>query len=450
MPGQHTLPPPWLFDSTDPIYRLATHHAWDAARSDGRPTSKLTRPLRIADLAIRGLMNNDATHYAAAMTYTTVLSIVPLLAFVFSVAKGFGGYDALVDETITPFLDENFGRSIAGQDTPPLRQAIDQILAFVDRTNSANLGVVGLLTFLYTAIGLLKSLEHSFNRIFRVANGRSFGRKIVDYTALLVLSPVLLVLATGAVGAVQSNAVVDLLNANYLGPVVTVVMKVIGFAMLAIAFGAIYLFLPHTKVHWLGALLGGLVGGSLWQLLLVLLVKLQVGIAGYNQLYAGFAALPIFLFWLYLSWIAVMLGAHVAWAYQSEDDFARSLRRGTIGTEDREQRALYLITEIGNRFAAGSKPPEVEGLARKLALSIATVEDLVCILEKAGILARAEKGGGVLPAKDLSKVQLGEVVIALRGGEPVGEDAVARALRALRGEEAKVPASATVVGKLLG
>jgi membrane protein len=433
----HQPIPPWLDDR-----KFATRHFWCHGEAGTPPQNKVARSMRVLDLAVRGLGHNDATTHAAAMTYTTVLSLVPLLAFVFTMAKTFGGYEMLVDKQLIPMLDEYVPRGDEG--AGQLRAAIDQVLGFVGQTDASKLGAAGLVAFLYTAIGLLRTLEHSFNRIFRLPGDRGFGRRLIDYTALLVLSPVLLAMSVGAMTAVQSNSIVTWLQDTlHLGPVLTVIFKSLGGAVFAATFAFLFVFIPNTKVSVKSGLIGGVVGFLLWAGLLVLLVKAQVGVAGYNSLYAGFAAFPIFLFWIYLSWIATMLGAHIVWAHQMEPQYAEMLSRGPIHSKNREENAVRLLCELDNAYRAGGKPLTPDALSRTLGLSRATIEDLVADLERREIVVRAAKGNGVLLQGDGRHVSLHAVVAAVRNGdteETPGMDAIDRALVALRKQEASVSA----------
>lgn len=453
MTPEPTYLPSWLEDESDPIYRFATKRAWEPVKSnESARTNPALRALRVSDLSVRGLMANDATTYAASMTYTAVLSIVPLLAFCFSVAKGFGLYDKLVKQTLPGILDENLG-SATGEGASQLRVAVDQILAFVEKTDASSLGIAGLLAFLYTAIGLLKSLENAFNRIFRVASPRSFGRKIVDYTALLVLSPVVLAISTGITSALRSNSFVDWVEKNlHVGPGITVLFKLLGFALLVVSFAFVYNFIPNTKVKWKAALIGGVVGGGLWQILQILLVKANVGLASYNQLYAGFAAFPIFLFWMYLSWTATMLGAHVTWACQAEAEYTAVLSHGSVDARNREENAVRLLCLLAQRFSAGTKPPTTHEVGRALGLSSATIAELVDDLAARDILERSTKGGRIVLSRSLDGVTLSSVVAAVRRGdigEQDGADMIDATLARLRREEGAVAAASLTIADLL-
>ncbi|MFG0316215.1 MAG: YihY/virulence factor BrkB family protein, partial [Planctomycetota bacterium JB042] len=357
----------------------------------GLPTFRAigVRSARIAYLAVRGLMKNECLNQASGLTYITVLSLVPTIALAASVAKGFGAWDHLLDTTVEPFLESFFGGDVevpgegeaegaaAGDaanesEDPPettgaesgespveiddsipaeekieLRVAIEKILDFVEKTNFQRLGIFGLAFVLFTVIKLLTSIENVLNRIWGVDRPRSFVRKVTDYVALVVVTPILLITSTAATGALQSNAFVEYLSDDLrLGPVLTLGFKLLPLLSLWLGFGFLYMALPNTRVKVLSALIGGILGGTLWQVFQVLHVEFQVGVARYNEIYAGFAAFPIFLVWIYMSWVIVLLGAQLAWAHQAEPEYRELMRDVPSTVADREQLAVHAVVAI--------------------------------------------------------------------------------------------------------
>ena len=225
------------------------------------------RAARIGYLAVRGLVRNQCFQQASALTYITVLSIVPCLALGFSVAKGFGAYDHLVQNTIRPFLDSTFGGGAEGatQAGTELRAAIERILDFVSRTNFSNLGIFGLAFVLITAIKLMTSVEGVLNRIWGVERPRSIVRKITDYVALLVVTPILLVTSTALTGAAQSNRFVTWLSEHlHLAWAFALAFKLLPLLSLWIGFAFLYMAMPNTRVKLASALVGGVEGFVTW------------------------------------------------------------------------------------------------------------------------------------------------------------------------------------------
>ncbi len=392
------------------------------------------RVLRIAYLAARGFVRNRITMSAAALTYTTVLSLVPLLAIGFALAKGFGAYDKLVTEKLVPLIDEYFGEGGGSG----VRDALMKMIEFVGNTNFANLGMIGLLLLFLTAIRLIGAIEIAFNGIWGVTRARTMVRKLTDYIAMLIIAPVALLAATAANSAAQSNSLVTYLSEDlHLGFFVNLAFKLIPLVVLWAGFTFMYASLPNTRVSVRSAIVGGIVGGTLWQVSQVLMVKLQLGISGYNKIYAGFAAIPIFLFWVFVGWVTVLLGAQVAWAHQQEPVFEEALVPVPTRSAEREAialRALRLIIEV---FVGGKKPDKIDYLATRLQLPVHTVEDVLQPLVDRGIIARADGRGtaGYIPTVDPEHIRVQSILDAIRGAPENGDltkdpvDAVVARLR---------------------
>lgn len=465
----------------------------------GLPTFRAigVRSARIVYLAVRGLMKNECLNQASGLTYITVLSLVPTIALAASVAKGFGAWDHLLDTTVEPFLEsfvggdvevpgegeapaEEEGASEGGaasgaeergatsgaesgeasveldDSVPPekkleLRVAIEQILDFVEDTDFRKLGAFGLAFVLFTVIKLLTSIENVLNRIWGVEQARSFVRKVTDYVALVVVTPILLITSTAATGALQSNAFVEYLADDLrLGPVLTLGFKVLPLLSLWLGFGFLYMALPNTRVKILSALIGGILGGTLWQLFQILHVEFQVGVARYNEIYAGFAAFPIFLVWIYMSWVIVLLGAQLAWAHQAEPEYRELMRDVPSTVADREQLAVHAVVAIARAFHRGAGVLSTASLAARFSVPPRAIGQALSPLVDRGVLALVDQGDGYVPARELEKIRLQDVLDAVRGLGPdrprLDDDpAVDKALTALRadvtGSDHNVPLS---------
>jgi len=381
--------------------------------------------LRVAYLATRGFADDRCLLRAGALTFITGLSIVPLLAFAFSVAKGLGAYDRLLNGVIRPFLDDVLGPSgdVALSGTPSqveVRSAVDQVLLFVQDTQIASLGTFGLAILVYTIIKLLGAIEASFNDIWGVKKARTLVRKVADYLSIVVIVPILLTSAAAASAAIQSAQVTGFLERRlHLGGVGVLYARSASLLATWIGFAFVYLFLPNTRVRVRSALLGGILGGTLWQVAQVLHVRFQVGVANYNALYSTFAALPIFMFWLYLSWITVLLGAELACAHQSEPAYRQIARARAHDHAFLEVLALRLMTRAALAFLRGEGPRSIDRLCAELGVPERSVEEVLAKLERAGIAALAVDEHGrerlVLPARAPAHVRIQDVLDALTG-----------------------------------
>jgi len=380
---------------------------------------------RVVFLAVRGLIEDRCMFRASALTYITVLSLVPLLAFAFSVAKGLGAYDTLVGETIRPFLDRTFGTleagasGAAGQD---LRQGIDQVLAFVEGTNVGSLGFFGLALLLYTVVKLLSSIEQSFNEIWGVQHARSLVRKLSDYLSIVVIVPIILVIATGMSASVQSAQVEQYLlkefNVN-IGPAIAVIMRFSSLVALWLGFTFIYLFMPNTRVRILSAVLGGVIGGTAWHTAQILHVQFQLGMANYNAIYSGFAAIPIFMIWIFVSWVTVLLGAEFAYAHQNEPAYRQIARTRNHDHAFKEALALRAVVRVAANFIEGRPALRLDELTDALGVPERSLEQVLHPLREAQVLALSEEAVDVewtvLPARDLATIRVKDVLDALKG-----------------------------------
>jgi membrane protein len=403
----------WLFFSRD---------VWHSDLGQlSRATRILHRTARVIFLAARGCVNDKCLVRASALTYITVLSLVPLLAFAFSVAKGFGFYHSLLKSSITPFLDDTF---VQGSE---LRAAIDRVLEFVNATNVSKLGVPGLVLLVFTVIKLLSTIESSFNDIWGVQRSRGVIRKIADYLTMVTVTPIFLFAATGLTIAAQSNGIVVYLrDAWHMGDVIDQLLRFLPLFAMWLGFSFVYMAMPNTKTRVSSAALGGFVAAVLWQLALVLHIKFQIGIARYNALYSSFAAIPIFLIWVNVSWVTVLFGAEVCFAHQSEESYVHVARSRPADHAFKEVVALRAMARIGARFLAGEEPWTASLLATDLGVPQRPLQEILNLLVARGILVETPRGqeDGFVPARDLDAIRVKAILDVLKG--TVGPVAVPR------------------------
>ena len=411
----------------EPISKFFSETVWSDARPRQGPLAFLYRVCRIVHLCVRGFFRDDIVFRASALTYITVLSLVPLLAFSFSVAKGFGFYEPLVEDTINPFLDRTFGSTAPGApvvatQSHEIRVAIDQVLTMVggvvQETKVAGLGTLGLAILLWAVIKLLGTIERSFNHIWGVQRARSILRKLSDYLAMVVVAPIFLFTATAITAAAENKGWTDFVRETlHLGPLIDLLVRALPLIALWIGFTFVYLVMPNARTRILSAILGAIVGGTLWHVTLLLHIKFQVGVARYSAIYASFAAIPIFLIWIQFSWVAVLVGAEVCFAHQSEPDYLRVARSRPSDHAFKELLAVRAMARIGQRFLACGPPWTSDDLATELAVPIRPMEEVLDLLVQRGVLAVVPSGpeDAFLPARDLDAVTVKSVLDALKG-----------------------------------
>ena len=381
--------------------------------------------LRVVYLSVRGAYEDACLFRASALTYITVLSLVPLLAFVFAVSKSFGFYQTLTEEILRPWMDRTFGPLLdtdslvvlPGSGQHEVRYALERVLGFVDSAHVGGLGAFGLVLLLLTVIKLLSTVEQSFNHIWGVQRSRSLVRKLTDYLAMVVVAPVLFVAAFGLTTLLQNSSVMGFVRTDLgLGPLLEGALRLAPLLSLWVAFAFLYLAMPNARTRWSSALVGALVGGTLWQVSLMVHNQFQLGIARYNAFYAGFAALPIFLVWVQTSWVCVLLGAEVCFAHQSAASYYPDSAAAT-SLRERERIALRSMARIAARALRAEPPWTAAELARELNVSLRPLELVLNELVVGGMLAigRGRTADTYLLALDLDLIQVKSVLDLLHG-----------------------------------
>jgi membrane protein len=377
----------------------------------GRWRVLVYRVARAVYATVRGFFDKELTTRASSLTYYTMLSIVPFLAFAFSILKGFGLYHRLMQETVRPYLRETFA------DDKSLLTALDQVLAFVEHTNVSGLSVIGIIVLVYTSISMLSSIETALNGIWEARSARPVLRKVTDYTTIIVIAPLIALAAATFSAAAQNSSIVAWLHRSLLlGDIADLLLRLASLVLGCIGLCAVYIIMPNTHVRLRSAISGGVVAGLLWQGALFLHVKFQVGVAQYNALYSTFAALPIFLVWVYLSWNIFLVGGQLAASHQYEQRMKQAVRARHVDQELKEHLAVVVAAAVSRAFIDGHPPPTSEALAEALEVPPPAVEEVLDALVRAGLLVRVPERGQVRydPARDVDGLRMIDVEEAMR------------------------------------
>jgi membrane protein len=387
-----------------------TDRVWRVGPEAPAPLRAIASVSRLGYATFRGFFENRLTLRAAALTYYSILSVVPLLAFAFAVLKGLGAYTGFVQGVVHPYLQRTFGEN------PSLLEAVEYVFKFVDRTNVSTLGVVGLVALVYTSVSLLSNVEATFNVIWGARTQRPFVRQVTDYVTLLVTTPLLVLVATTFATAAQSSALVQFLRDTLeLGGVIDFVLQFTSLVVVAAALFGLFVILPNVHVRSASAALGAAVSALLWQVVLMLHVQFQVGMAKYNALYSVLGSVPVFLVWTYFSWVMVLAGAQVAASHQRGRTMGERFVAKRVDQALRERVAVALSAMVTRDFRAGTRRPEVE-LADLVQLPRAPVDEVIGALVRAGVLARTVAGREtyLLPGRDPATLRALDVRDALR------------------------------------
>jgi len=338
----------------------------------------LMRQLQIAAIVVRGFVSDGCMLRASALTYATLLSIVPLLALMFSLIKGFGGQNVL-----EPLLVKVF--------THGSEEVIGAILSYIENTNFRRMGTFGLAILVITVLTLLSNIEKSFNYIWGVKETRSMTRRFADYFSVVLLSPLLIVTALSLTTSLRSQALVQkLMETAVVGEALLLVFNILPYLAVWAAFTFMYLFMPNTRVKFAPALVGGIFGGTLWQLAQWSYVNFQVGVSRYNAIYGTMAALPILIVWLYVSWMIVLLGLELTYAMQNATIIREEYGEEPINFASRERVAITVLLLCSESFYANAASWNHARLCEELRLPPRLVRSVLNDLVRLGLLAKVQ------------------------------------------------------------
>ena len=383
-----------------------------------------TRVVRIVLISGRGFERDRCMQKAQALTYMTIFSLPAFLALVFSIAKGFKAYKRLKEGPIDSFLDSAFPQS-EGEGAMKIRELVDQIFAYVDRADLSVLTTVGILFVLYATIKMLSGIEAVFNEIWGVQRARTLIRKFADYLAIVLVTPLILLVGTTFTAFIQTGGKIGSFEIHPLPVVGKALLTAIPVVSIWVGMSLILLTLPNTRVKLSAALVGGLFAGVAWQIAQVLFFSFQGGLVRLNAIFASFAAVPMLLTWIYFSWVALFLGAELSAAFQNEALFTSIARTGKIDQRLRELLAPRLAGRIAHAFVHGLAPPTAPQLATELGVAPRAVMQVLEALERHRLIAQTaeEDEEGYLPARDPDTITVLDLLHALRrerGVNPIG------------------------------
>ena len=379
-------------------------------------------------LVWNSFMRNRCPVRASALAYTTLLALIPLLAVGIGVSTSLlkSQGNEPVKELINKLVDQvapQLGLMPMGTQQGEDARAVvaKRISEFIANVNSGALGVTGTLALVLVAVGLLSNIEKTLNDIWGVARGRSWFARLVQYWAAITLGPLLMVLAMGLTVGGQLSVVqmkvekaVPLLGDWFFGLISTFAP----FLILTSTFMLIYMLMPNTRVSWKAALIGGLVGGVLWEMNSQFNIIFASKVVSASKIYGPLGALPVFLLGLYFSWLIMLFGAQVAYAVQNRKAYLQERQTEAVNQRGREFVALRLMTCIGQRFVSGQKAPTATELSETLEVPMRLVNQIAHVLNDAGLLAEVSAEGTAYgPARPVEKITCHDILTALRAGQ---------------------------------
>ncbi len=383
---------------------------WKADGADSIRQSLRARFLRLIYVLVVGLSEEQLILRAMSLVYTTLLSIVPLLAVSFSVLKAFGVHTRFL--IFLYYFLEPLGES--GIDISM------KIIGFVENVKVSVLGSIGLSVLLYTVLSMVQKVESALNYIWNIRDTRGFSQRFSNYMSVLLIGPVLIFSALGITASLMSSSLMKkILDIHVLGFIIYFLSRLMPYVLISAAFTLIYIFLPNTKVRFRAALTGGITAAILWETIGWIFASFIAKSAHYSAIYSGFATLILFLIWLYWNFLTLLIGARVSFYTQ----YPRTLDTVMIrmpSERQRERAALAIMYLVGKGFHTGREHWRFEQLVQRLGLPSDLVRDVIAAFEAKELLVPAQGDPPVyLPGKDLASITLAEIVSAVR---TAGED----------------------------
>lgn len=336
--------------------------------------------LRIGLLSVRRFVDNKCDLRASALTFYSLLSIVPVVAMAFAVAKGFGFEKTLGEQLLT---------KLEGQE-----EVAERIIGFaqslLENTQGGAIAGAGVIVLFWTIVKLLGNIETAFNDIWGVKTARPMGRKFADYLSVMMICPVLMIIASSLTLLVTARVTVMMEQLSFLGylaDVIILVLKILPYAVLWLVFTFIYMFMPNTKVELRSALWAGILAGTIYQLVQMAYIAFQIGVTKYGAIYGSFAALPLFLVWLQLSWLIVLFGAEISFAHQNVATYEFEEDCLKASPFFKRLTALMIASLCVNRFCNFQKPFTATELAHELEMPIRLIRSMLFELTEARLLS---------------------------------------------------------------
>jgi membrane protein len=371
------------------IFDFFKNRIWEIRLKELSPIQAFSiKCSRIILLASRGFMRDSCQKTASVLTYYSLLNLVPVVAVAFAMAKGFG-LEKLIEKQILQMADKaNWQADIT-----------NQIISFshnlLNQAKGGLIAGVGIVLLLWTVISIMGKIEESLNEIWEIKKSRTLIRKLSDYITMMVLAPVLLVISSSATVLVASQANVIVNKIAVLGvfsKVIFLLLNLLPYASIWLLLTMLYLIMPNSKIPIRSAILGGVVAGTIAQIVQWIYIKFQIGVASYGAIYGSFAALPLFLGMLQMSWMIVLFGAEIAHANEHYETFGFHPDYSQISVSSKKLLVLRIFHLLTKKFSLGEKPLSTSQISNALEIPVRLVRQFLQVLSEVGLVVEIAKG----------------------------------------------------------
>lgn len=356
------------------IQKFLTEGIWRITEDEITPIrSLLYSCIKVVILSVKQFLNDRIQVRASALTYSTLLSIIPILALLFAIARGFG-FDELIEEQLrTGVVSQQSGLIITW------------INSYLQHAQSGIFIGIGLVMLLWTILILIDNIERSFNAIWQVKHPRTPFRKITDYFSMILLLPLLIVISSGLT-IFMTTYVKDMQNFLLLAPVMKFLVRLIPYVLTWLMFTGLYIFMPNTRVHFNHAWLPGLLAGSAFQAFQYIYVNSQIWVSNYNAIYGSFAAIPMFLLWTQISWTICLFGAQMCYISQNLESFNFEKETKNISRRYHDFFCTIILSAICKRFEKGEPPYTAEEISKENKIPVRLTRTILYQLLDMGLI----------------------------------------------------------------
>ena len=393
------------------IFNYLSYDLWQIPlRTLSPKKSFLIKQIRTVVLAFRGFDEDKCSLRASALTFYSLLSVVPAMAMAFGIAKGFG---------MQKILEAELLEKMRGQE-----EVISRVITLannaLEQTKGGLIAGVGIALLVWLIIKLLGNIEKSFNDIWGIAQARPFGRKLSDYLSVLFVAPILIIISSSITVFITTHITLITQKVDLLGPLSPIILfclKILPYCFIWLLFSFVYIFMPNTKVHFRSGIMGGIVAGTIYELVQWFYITFQVGVAKYGAIYGSFAVLPLFMIWLQVSWLIVLFGAEITFAHQNVDTYELEPQSLQTSASFKKLLALMIAHMCIRNFSDGDRGLTGGAIANALGTPARLTNQILYDLVKCRILAETigddEKDPLYQPARDLNILSINFIIQAL-------------------------------------
>jgi len=404
---------PYIKDWITRAIKFITTDIW-RVRLEDLPFGKsfLIKQLRVIIITLRRFDEDKCFLRASSLTFYTLLSIVPVAAMLFGVAKGFG-FERM-------FRKEIFERFPGEAQQEVLTKVIEFAESMLEATKGGLIAGIGLIVLFWSVIKVLGYIETSLNDIWEIEENRTWGRKFSDYLAVMIISPLLIIVSSSATVFITSQ-ITQLTNQikllGMISPLIFLSFKLIPYVLIWILFSVIYILMPNTKVNLNAGIVAGIIAGTIFQIVQLGYISFQVGTAKYNAIYGSFAALPLFLMWVQISWWVVLIGAELSFAIQNVGTYEYEPDSSKVSHAFKKLLTLQVAHLLIGNFARCETPLTDSQISKRLEMPIRLLHQILFGLVESGLFVETRTGDentfGYQPACDINKLTISSILKAI-------------------------------------